>query len=313
MANMFRYDVAISFLDGDEPSARAISYALNPGLASFVYSERQAELVGNDGVDAFSDVFGRDARIVVVLYRDGWGQTKWTRIEETAIKNRVLNDGADFLTFVHLDKQRPTPRWLPQSRLWLDFGRLGVQGAIAIIEERVAQAGAAVREETVEENAARLGREDEEAVRKLAFLHSPGGVKAADAAADAIFARASTLQQSAGYTFTSLDYTAAMFRDGYTVHIRWNRYRNTLAESHLLIREWRGRPDFGPHRYANVFKAPQKLSERTFRFDLVDEEQTVWREEASGRLYTSERIADEAVRQLLDLVRKGRADTRRQT
>jgi hypothetical protein len=36
--------------------------------------------------DQFSKVFGEESRVVAILYREQWGQTKWTRIEETAIK-----------------------------------------------------------------------------------------------------------------------------------------------------------------------------------------------------------------------------------
>jgi hypothetical protein len=182
---IFLYDVAISFLDGDESVAVELGNGL-PNLKTFIYSERQAEIGATDGAETFPNVFGRDARIVVVLYGEKWGKTKWTRMEETAIKNRVLYDGADFLTFIHLEPENPTPRWLPQTRIWVNWTRLGVAGAIAIIEERVRRAGVAVREETAEENAARFEREVCADRERGAFLSSPAGVQAADRLADEV-------------------------------------------------------------------------------------------------------------------------------
>ena len=91
-AGDYKYDVAFSFLDRDEPLARELAGLLTP-LSTFVYSEQQLEVAAKDGVDAFTAVFRRDARIVAVLYRDGWGKTKWTRVEEQAIKSRFLDWG----------------------------------------------------------------------------------------------------------------------------------------------------------------------------------------------------------------------------
>ena len=66
----FKYDVAFSFLDQDEPLARELADLLTP-LTTFVYSEQQLAVAATDGVDTFSKVFRRDARIVVILYRAG--------------------------------------------------------------------------------------------------------------------------------------------------------------------------------------------------------------------------------------------------
>ena len=170
--------MAFSFLADDERLARDIAALLPPTLSVFVYSERQSETVGTDGMETFSNVFGRDARIVVVLYREGWGATKWTGIEETAIKTRVFDDGADFLTFIHLEKPKPTPLWLPPQRIWLNLDRLGIQGAASVTEEHVRQAGAIVREETAEENAERLRRERAADAERIRFLSSEDGVQA---------------------------------------------------------------------------------------------------------------------------------------
>lgn len=61
-------------------------------------------------------MFFRRSRLVVVLYREDWGETRWTRVERTAIEDRFLRDGADFLLFVMLNSADAPPGWLPETR-----------------------------------------------------------------------------------------------------------------------------------------------------------------------------------------------------
>lgn len=152
----YKYEVAFSFLKEDESLALKINDLVQEQLSTFIYSKRQEELVGTDGEESFNKVFGEDARIVVVLYRPNWGNTPWTRIEETAIKNRALEEGYDFTVFIPLDQPSTTPRWLPKTQIWTDINRLGVDGAANIIKFKVQQAGGETREETLEERALRI-------------------------------------------------------------------------------------------------------------------------------------------------------------
>lgn len=302
MSGSFSYDVAISFLADDEARAREIEASL-PNLKVFVYSERQIEIAGTDGAETFSNVFGRDARIVVVLYRETWGTTKWTRIEETAIKNRVLNDGADFLTFVHLEPGKPTPRWLPQTRIWVDLARLGVAGAVSIIEERVRQAGGAVREETAEENAARLRQEQQAEGERIGFLRSDAGVAAARELAGALFDNVERIAKAASMQFERTQDGVSVYRNGFTIEVYWAyHYNNSLRYSVLHVIEWRGRPDFGEHRYARS-KPPDELKRHELDFD-VERGERVWRDRKTRRLFSPDRLADIVATLLLERVRE---------
>lgn len=74
----FKFDVAFSFVAKDEDLATGINDLLQDRLSTFLYSKQQEGLVGTDGEQTFSDVFGKQARVVVVLYRKEWGQTRWT-------------------------------------------------------------------------------------------------------------------------------------------------------------------------------------------------------------------------------------------
>ena len=89
----------------------------------FHYSKRQEDLAGGDGEKLFNAVFGEESRLVIVLYRKEWGQTSWTRIEETAIRNRAHDHGFDFVIFMPLDELSSVPKWVPNNKLWVNLKR----------------------------------------------------------------------------------------------------------------------------------------------------------------------------------------------
>jgi hypothetical protein len=72
MNSEFKYEVALSFLQNDEQLALEIADRIRDRVSVevFVYSERQDELVGTDGVDTFSRIFGAESRVVVILHRE---------------------------------------------------------------------------------------------------------------------------------------------------------------------------------------------------------------------------------------------------
>src|SRR5262245_60846777 len=98
----YQWDLAVSLLDRDLLVGKRVKDLLTDRVRVFLYSEEQRGLVGEDGVEKFTAVFRHEAHTVLVLSRSEWGHTPWTRVEATAIKNRVLMEGCDFLTFAPL-------------------------------------------------------------------------------------------------------------------------------------------------------------------------------------------------------------------
>lgn len=127
-------DVAFSLLDQDEKISRAIEAHL-PDLETFLYATRQEELGGRNGVEALTEAF-RDARICMVLYRDGWGDTTWSGLEKRTIRDRVLEEGEDFLVLVRLDDAL-LPSWFPRSEFWVDYANRGAEGVARTIRNRL--------------------------------------------------------------------------------------------------------------------------------------------------------------------------------
>jgi len=137
-------DVAISFLARDEPLALDLRDRLRETLDVFVYSKEQEQLAGTDGLETLRDAFRTQARLVVVLYREPWGQTPWTRVEQTAVTDRALADGWDCLLFVTLDRTSALPPWLPNTRIRFSFPDYGIDEATGAIKARVEQLGGAL-------------------------------------------------------------------------------------------------------------------------------------------------------------------------
>ena len=272
----YKYDVALSLLNEDEQIAQELCRLLHGDLRIFLYSSRQLELIGEDGVEAFSAAFGREARTVATLHRRGWGGTRWTAIEANAIRTRLWNEGPDFVTLVKLDGD-PPPSWFPATRVWADFQRLGLPGVAAVLAERIQARGRAIREETAEELAARVRREQETEVRRRAFLASDEGVNEANSAAGILFDEFQQLGTS----------------------IETARWSNTLDGSELCVKEWHGRPDVGGRFYGEK----QELEMHLFDFDHPVPGDALWRDRTTGRLFSSRQLADWAARALLQRVR----------
>jgi len=150
-------DVAFSLLAGDSAIAEELEAILRPRFRVFVWKEQQRDLAGKNGVATFTELYERRAQLVVVLYREGYGQTKWTRIEETAITSRILERGSRSVFVVSLDGTKPS--WLSGADLYLGWESYGAKVAAEAIGNRFQDIGATPHPETVLDRAARAEEE----------------------------------------------------------------------------------------------------------------------------------------------------------
>jgi hypothetical protein len=309
MSSDFPFDIAFSLLDRDEPVAKEIARLLEPATV-FLYSERQAELVGSDGVEKFSAMFRRDARTVAVLHRADWGNTKWTGIEKTAIVERLLEEGADFVTFIRLDESN-LPGWMPRARIFGDFNRLGVNGVAGALLERLRQAGSLVRQETAKELAQRLADEQLAEAHRVHFLRSAEGVKVATQLALEVIAKLYAMGADIGAAATAeRGEVVNLYRQGFSVSASWQcPYIDSLRNSALHVVEWNGRPDIGGRFYRE--SPPEELAHWRFTFDRPTPEDYVWVDASTGRRVSSASLPDFAARLLLNRVREAHKESSR--
>ncbi len=186
--------------------------------------------------------------------------------------------------------------------------RLGGAAAPAIVQRPAVEQGRGIRKETVEENAARLQREREQATARRQFLTTNAGVDVANRAVQELFERIATLQPVGECHLIRDGSGLQIYRKGYSVRVNWyGRYMNTLDGSQLVITEWDGRPDFGSERYASFDHRPSQLREHTFEFDMDQDGSIGWRGE-DGSLRSSAAVAEFAVNLLIELVRAGQGE-----
>jgi len=139
------YDVAISFLFHDQRTAQALHDELaTSGLKVFFFPRRQEELAGTNGMESMRTPF-LGARVNVVLFRKPWGETPWTRVEDTAISERCFKGGWSTLMFVQLDKTSTLPGWLPPTHVRFSFDDYGLTQLVGAIKLRVQEQGGVIK------------------------------------------------------------------------------------------------------------------------------------------------------------------------
>ncbi|MGE0862503.1 MAG: hypothetical protein AB7P34_01275 [Vicinamibacterales bacterium] len=228
------FDVAISFVDDDLPHARKIADLLKGRTEVFVYANHPERTVGADGVEAFGHIYGRDAKLVVVLYRATWGQTGWTSIEKTAINSRRVNERRDdFLIVVMMDNAQPPP-WLPSARIYGKWDPLGPQGVAGAIVTRLSDLGSVVRPETPADLARRLAEdEDWERNKKGQIL---GGSSASEVAR--VRAELRRNAEEAGCEYLSDDSYAYVKRGGFFACVATTA--TPVGRTQLVVTYWNG-------------------------------------------------------------------------
>jgi len=306
----FKYDVAFSFLKEDEQLAITLNDLVADRLTTFLYSKKQADLAGTDGEKTFNKVFSEEARVAVVLYRSNWGKTPWTKIEETAIRNRAYDNGYDFVTFILLDDKSKTPKWLPKTQIWVDLERWGPDGAASIIEARVKQEGGESREESVHDYAARIKRQIDMHEKRKQFL---GSIKGANSAKEEVKKLLSTIETLIKTISSDIGFSLKAYRRNELtldfcgnnrtwIGIDWvvSSY-NTLDGSFLIVSMTKG-----PIRRPNVstYNDPVMLLEKEIKFTTNWDEQPCWKLEGVKELFSTKRLAEFCVKLLIEKVQE---------
>ncbi|MBW8863367.1 MAG: hypothetical protein JF609_00275 [Verrucomicrobia bacterium] len=301
--NQFKYDVAFSFLSRDEALATELNDRLQDRVKTFLYSKKQEQIAGTDGEQTFNKVFGNEARVVVLLYRKGWGETPFTRIEETAIKNRGYDHSYDFLLCIPLDEPPAAPKWFPKRNLWIGLKRWGVGGAASVIEARIQEQGGQPHEESVQERALRLKRSMEIAGRKRRFLESEAGVNAANEKFELLRSEMERLAKESGLSlsFKSHNLHFVVVGMGIGLGVLWEyHYGNSLTNAKLITGLWDGHPPLSfPNQYP--VRQPSKIQGAEFTFDISASEEHQWVKSGSqARVFSTNDLATSLLKELID-------------
>lgn len=309
MSNEFKYDVAFSFLQQDEPLAMQLNDHLQDRVKTFIYTEQQKIVAGTDGEVTFHRVFGKEARKVVVLYRAGWGESRWTRIEQTAIRNRGHEHGYTFTVFIPLDKSPKVPNWLPAAQVWVDYNRFGLDGAAAVIEARIQDAGGQVHQETLEEHAQRTERAIAFSQRRDKFQWDEGAQAARreyGKLAPALQSCVETIKKSSSIPLAVEQVYNATYLTGLgrALGIVWKQpTTNHLGDACLDVVLFSHLP-VGPGQFQ--FEKPHQVRSLRFKFDLLPTGVGGWiSNDALRHAFSTEALAEYLTKFYLEHGRQG--------
>lgn len=311
--NNFKYDVAFSFLNDDEKLVRKLNVILSKSLKTFVYFERQKEVAGTDGELTFNTVFGKESRCVVVLYRKNWGKTPWTRIEETAIRNRGYEEGYDFVYFIPLDEPPGSPKWLPKTQILIGLNRWGINCTASVIESRVQSLGGVPKVESLEEKAARIENDLLREKERISFLRSSESVRNANIEIEDLFkivhdtlVKIKERNKEFVFEIKKGNNTLHVFCKGLTLRFGWyQKYSNSLTEAKLIISIWKGR-----FRSPNSddpylpWDVPVKLTENIYKFNKDKNDIIGWVTNFNDEITPSSKISDKIISRFLDEIYK---------
>lgn len=310
-ANEYKFDVAISFLSQDEPLAFELYTRLSESMEVFIYSKKQEEVAGTDGLESFRSAFRQESRLVVVLYRNGWGETPWTRIEQVAITDRLLAEGWKWLFFVMVDHISTPPKWLPETHIHFNIEDFGIEQAIGAIKARLQEEGGHLRKLDVVRQAQLLDQRATFFAERQRLMSSIEGVNAVREQVERIFRRisdkiAEITQTTKLTTSIGHDRDCCVITNG-TISLRllWRpEALNSLENSPLRISEYRGRLLL-PGERGCYFNKPQMLSESRFHPEISTDRGWCWTLEAkpNERLISAD-VADQCVSVYLSLVDK---------
>ncbi len=246
----YEYDLAFSFSQEDEPIAKALYDLLRDRVKCFIYTEEQKKLAGRDGESVLNKVFSKSARLVVIIQNANWGKTPWTRIEETAIRNRGYDHGYDYVVLIPSESPpAQKPEWFPKHRIWLGLKRLGLEAASAIIEERVKELDGVVHESSLEQRTASRFDELERQKQRQRLLDSPDAVVLAarefEALVQLVRSRALTindnLQEKSFKILSNTQGGINIWCQSQCLTVQWyQRAVNSLVGAYLKIDVWDG-------------------------------------------------------------------------
>ena len=321
-----KYDVAISFLTQDESVARALHDRLSTTLNVFFYPRSQEELGGTDGMESMRLPFVDDSRVVVVLYRERWGKTPWTRVEEAAIKDGCLKHGWHRLFFMPLANGAPLPVWLPETHVRFNFADFGIAQAVGAIKARAKECGGKIAPVTALSRARLAQAEAEHKRKKDRLFHSQEWIQEnVRPAIVQMFAEISRLAEQISSEVGmqvrsacspnpgSAADVCALTGGGVGLRVVWAQpYTNVMGT--LEISEFHNEIILpGEHRMYAGWDGPEEMAKYTFLPELSVGEGLCWIENSNPWERLSTRgLADKAVQLFVDLCQRavrGEIDT----
>jgi hypothetical protein len=308
-----RYDIAISFLSRDESIAAAITQKLSEGMQVFFFPRCQEELAGTDGLESMRTPFLDDSRVMLVLFREPWGKTNWTRVEETAIKDACLAHGFQRLFFVVLDQASTLPIWLPQTQVRFNYAEYGLEQAVGAIKARVQENGGKNHPLTAMKRA-EMYKADELFRLDKSRMSSEEGITAILNNVDLLFRHLKKrcdditaqghleIRCSTEFNRRNPTQGCVMTDDHVGMIVNWyQQYSNSLTDSTLTVREYGNRLILHGEVGISYTRHFEHIRETKYSPDLSLAREYGWKRDRVAGFLSSSDLAEQSVIQFVDL------------
>jgi hypothetical protein len=313
-----KYDVAISFLAKDEVIAKGLYDRLSEVLKVFYFPHNQEELVGTNGLESMREPFF-DSRVVVVLYREPWGKTPWTGVEETAIGERCLKQGWAGLVFVNLDETSVTPTWVPTTHVRFGMQAYGMGGLVGAIKARVQEHGGKLVPADAKTEMVRVQRERtfladrETLMRDRRWIEGTVHANIKQSLLDVIALMDKANADHGFKIIGKAEGTSCVMRSSFiSFGVAWhqpifNRVEDDPHQGECFLRasEFSGGVLL-PGERAMILREPKELKRHKFKVDISATRELVWKESGTKAIVPAPMLADHIMRIFIDLL--SRAD-----
>ena len=293
----FAFDVAVSSAEYDARVLRELERQLTLRLPSMpplrpVWTSTAAERLNAPR----ASVFGKSARIVVVLHQHLWGKDATTKDDAASIKRRITAKGPESVRVVLLDRTAP-PTWLRKS----PARALGeVDQCADWIIGAVAEQGGSIRR-TTEVDVTSPMVEDRSVQQRDTFLASHRAITHLGREFDRLAAEVTKRVATVNRDDTEIPLEVHRVPGRCTVQLgpvaltlSWVRTRpDNVATGRLMIIEWeghigRGTPSGGPGAIP--------LRETVLRAEATRVEDWQWKsDDVAGYAYDSSELAAHCV------------------
>jgi len=293
----FAFDVAVSSAEYDTRVLRELERQVTLRLPSMpplrpVWTSTAAERLNAPR----ASVFGKSARVVVVLHQHLWGKDATTKEDAASIKRRITAKGPDSVRVVLLDRTAP-PAWLRKS----PARALGAAEECADwIIAAVAELGGATRRATEVDMTIPMV-EDRTLQQRDSFLGSHRAITHLGREFDRLAAEVTKRAATVNRDDTEIPLEVHRVPGRCTVQLgpvaltlSWVRTRpDTVATGRLMIIEWEGQvgrslPSSGPRAIP--------LRETVLRADATRVEDWQWKsDDVAGYAYDSTELAAHCV------------------
>jgi hypothetical protein len=242
----FKYDVALSFLVRDISLATSLRDKLSESLKVFFFSHNQEELAGTDGLESMRKPFLLESRLNVVLFRELWGHTPWTGVEEAAIRDSCLKCSFHNVFFLMVEPKDTKPVWLPDTPVRFNYGEFSLEQAVGAIKLRVQERGGHFEPLTPLRKAGQLKAEQNYQWAKSA-MGSQEGIKRIENEVNSLMSEIEhqipdVNDQSEVDIECEVSRGACILRHAQvSMIVRWHqRWTNSLEDSGILVEEYNG-------------------------------------------------------------------------